>query len=341
MKLQNLILAMLTLFPVGELALARINSGFTKTTIGRKTKSMVSQNGSLINSNTSKKRRLYLKFGDAEGKAQPTTDSNASGKNQADSNSTTQASSEPEKIGFTSNIQIGYSGSAYRYSGEEYPSRSIDFGFVPTFDSKCFSIKCIYSLKIIGGFDENNKNKPELALIQLGLKFPGNPWGGLVAPAYSLLGYLPATPKEINVDHMQYGFGGAFILATTPELMGTEFIAFTGSVSMRKNIHDEPLIKQADWVTRQAIITDLNFTKTIGASFVFGHIYSTTYDNTEKEITELIQSIKWQANDWLELNLSHSNIGPMFRGEGAEVNTDLVSIDNSVISVGVSITNAF
>jgi hypothetical protein len=331
---------------IGNLGLAKVNAEFTKTTLGRGSP----QKGKVAKaSKTSKKRRLYLNFTNPQSVAQNTEQEDVQDqylgiqtrpnpsitKNKSDS-----AGSEEQKIGFSNELQVGYSNSAYRYAGEEYPAKSIDFGLVPSFETTCFTAKCILAAKIIGGFDLNNHGKNELALFQLGLKFPGEAWGGYLAPSYSLLGYLPATPGEINNDKMIFGYGGAFGLATTPDLMGGEFLAFTGTISLRKNVHEEQL-KQQDWSTRQALITDLNFSKTIGASLVFGHIYGSKYDGTENEILELIQSIKWMAAEWLELNLSHGNTRPMFVGDGAQVNTDLVSIDNSVISLGVGITTSF
>ncbi len=319
--------------------LAKVSSEFTKTTLGRKS-------SQITKPQSKKRRKLYLNFSgatsSAEGEEQAQTTDSSDGNTSRVVHGDSKISAPPEnKIGFTNQIQVGYSNSAYRYAGENYPSKSFDFALAPTFETTCFGIKCIYLTKIVGGLDLNNKNKNELAMIQFGLKFPGDPWGGYLAPAYSLLGYLPATPKEINDEHMMYGAGGAFGLATTPELMGTEFVVFTGSLSFRKNIHEEPLVAQTDWTSRQAIITDLNFTKTFGATLVFGHIYSIGYDKTEIEITELIQGLRWQTTDWLELSVSHSNTGPMFKGEGTQLNTDVISIDNSVVSFGVGITNSF
>lgn len=338
--MKSLYLATLFIFisSIHHMGLAKVNSEFTKTRLGRKApQPMIAK--------SKKRRKLFLNFSGAQMNSESNKQDQTNGGTLTSGQGSSKVASPAEtKIGFNSQIEFGYSNSAYRYAGENYPSKSFDFGIAPSFETTCFSLRCIYLVKITGGFDlnnNNNNNKSELAMIQMGLKLPGDPWGGYFTPTYSFLGYLPAAPKEINDDHMMYGFGGAFSLATTPELMGSKLLAFTGSLSIRKNIHDGSLDKQADWTTRQAIVTDINFTDTFGATLVFGHIYSLGYDKAEKEITELIQGLHWQTLKWLELSISHSNTGPMFKGEGTALNTDLISIDNSVISLGVGITNSF
>lgn len=319
---------------------ARISTEYTKATIGRSSPKKPIR--------PIRRRKILLDFAQSKDATSGHLPSGkyAQSRNLVDKNPS-PSKEAPEKkpsapqTGFTSQIQIGYSNSAYRYAGEDYPAKSLDLAIAPTYDTTCFSAKCTYLLKILGGFDLNNHGKNELALLQFGLKFPGDPWGGYLAPSYSLLGYLPATPKEINDDKMIFGYGGAFGLATTPELLGTEFIDFSASLSVRKNNHQGTPVSQQDWVTRQALVTNLNFTKTIGATAVFGHIWSVGYDKAEKEVLEMIQMVKWSATDWLDLNLSHSNIGPLYTADGTRLDTDLVSIDNSVISVGFSITNKF
>ena len=292
-----------------------------------------------------KKRKLFLNFANSKNrllKKESNQDSNESlNTNSTASTSSIPTSDDKPKQGFESSIQLGYSNSAYRYSGEEYPAKSIDFAFAPTYTTTCFSLNCIYAIKILGGIDLNKHEKTEFGLIQFGIKFPGDPWGGYLAPGISFAGYLPATPKEINDDHMLYGFGSAFSLATTPELMGTKVISFKGSVSVRKNIHEGELIKQQDWVTKQALATEINFTEKLSAKILFSHILSVNYNKSETEIIEQIQTLAWQSTDWLSLEIGHSNTGPIFSPAGERLVTTPVSIDNSVISVGFEITNHF
>jgi hypothetical protein len=330
----------LTAFFLSQGALAKVNPEFSKTSLGR---SSISRPKKI--SKIKKRRKIYLTFSGVNHGPQEQDAKNEShylARNNEDPNAILPTvASTTEKVGFTNELQMGYSNSAYRYAGEEYPAKSVDFALAPRFETTCFSLNCIYLAKIVGGFDLNNSGKNELGLFQLGVKFVGDPWGGYLAPGYSLLGYLPATPKEINVDLMKYGFGSAFSLATTPELLGTDFIAFSGSISLRKNIHEGPELKQQDWSSRQALITDFNFTKSIAGTLVFAHILGVTYEGTEKDLLEMIQSVKWQATDWLELNLGHSNFGPMYTAESSRLDSDIVSIEKSVISIGFGITNSF
>lgn len=254
-----------------------------------------------------------------------------------------ESKKEESKIGFTNQFVIGYSNSAYRYAGEEFPAKSIDFIWAPLFESSCFSINCIYHARIIGGFDLNQEGKNELALLQFGLRFPAEPWGGYLTPDYSIRGFLPATPKEINKDNMIYGYGGAFTLATTPELFGTDFITVTVALSARKDVQDESvvLMSQRNWMGREAIIFDFKLTESFYASALFGHIYNEYYDQTNKDIMELIQSVKWKATKWLDLMVLHSNIRPTYLGEDSQIDNRLVNVDNSIISFGIGLTHSF
>lgn len=244
-------------------------------------------------------------------------------------------------LGFKNSFNIGYSNSAYRYAGEDYPAKSIDLALTPSWETTCFSIKCILAAKMLAGFDLNNSERFDMGLFQLSLKFPGDPWGGYFTPIYAVSGYVPATRKEINEEKMVYGAGAGFSLGTTPELMGGEFLKFVGSINFRKNVQSEILDKSTDWVSRQALTTTLNFTKSINAEIVFGHIWGITYDRNENEILEMSQALNWNATDWLELSVGHGNIGPMFNDAGQRMDTDFVSINNSVLSLGIGINSAF
>jgi len=249
---------------------------------------------------------------------------------------------EENKIGFTNQFAIGYSNSAFRYAGEEFPAKSVDFAWAPTFDTTCFTIKCNYNARILGGFDMNESGKNELALVQFGLKFPQDPWGGYLTPSYHMRGFLPATPKEINKDNMLYGYGAAFILETTPELLGTEFITITTALSLRKDVQEaDKLTNQRNWMGREALLFDFKFTDSIFATVLFGHIFNEYYDHSNNDILELIQMIKWQANDWLDLNISHSNTRPTYLGESAQLDNRVIDVDNSIVSFGIGITNKF
>lgn len=254
-----------------------------------------------------------------------------------------ETKTEESKIGFTNQFVIGYSNSAYRYAGEDFPAKSIDYIWAPMFESTCFSINCVYNLRVLGGFDLNQEGKSELGLLQFGLRFPAEPWGGYLTPDYSIRGFLPATPKEINEDKMVYGYGGAFSLATTPELFGTDFIAITVAFSVRKDVQEESVLlkSQRNWMGREAILFDFKFTESFYATALFGHIYNEYYDQTNKDIVELIQSIKWKATNWFDLMLLHSNTRPTYLGESAQVDNRLVNVDNSIISFGIGLTHSF
>lgn len=254
-----------------------------------------------------------------------------------------QTKSQEGKVGFTNQFVIGYSNSAFRYAGEDFPEKSIDFIWAPLFESTCFSINCIYNFRVLGGFDLNQEGKNELGLLQFGIRFPGEPWGGYLTPDYAIRGFLPATPKEINDDKMMYGYGGAFSLATTPELFGTDFITVTVALSARKDIQAESelLKSQRNWMGREAIFFDFKFTESFYATVLFGHIYNEYYDQTNKDIVELIQSVKWKANDWLDLILSHSNTRPTYLGESSQIDNRLINVDNSIISFGIGLTHSF
>lgn len=247
------------------------------------------------------------------------------------------------KIGFTNQFVIGYSNSAYRYAGEEFPAKSIDFIWAPLFESTCFSINCIYNFRVLGGFDLNQEGKNELGLLQFGMRFPAEPWGGYLTPDYSIRGFLPATPNEINKDKMIYGYGGAFTLATTPELFDTDFITVTVAFSIRKDIQDESAVlkDQRNWMGREAILFDFKLTESFYATALFGHIYNEYYDQSNKDIMELIQSVKWKATKWLDLMVLHSNIRPTYLGEASQIDNRLVNVDNSIISLGIGLTHSF
>jgi hypothetical protein len=236
---------------------------------------------------------------------------------------------------------VSYNNSAYRYAGEDYPAKSLDFALAPSLDSSCFGIKCSWGAKILGTQDLHSEGRYETNGLQFGLKIPGAKWADYWMPGYSMTVFLPTTTKEINVDRFQYGVGGSFSLGTTPELMGGDFVGLKGVVSLRKNIHENSSGKLQNWVSRQALTSALKFTDSFSAELVFGHIYGLSYDRTENEIIELSQSVSWTPVDWLELSLGHSNNGPMFNDAGDRMDTSLVSIDNSVISFGFGISNSF
>lgn len=250
---------------------------------------------------------------------------------------------EEGKIGFTNQLVVGYSNSAYRYEGEEFAAKSIDFIWAPQFESNCFSINCVYNARILGGFDLNQEGKNELGLLQFGMRFPAEPWGGYLTPDYSIRGFLPATPKEINNDKMIYGYGGAFILTTTPDLFGTDFIMVSVALSIRKDVQDESIVlkDQRNWMGREAILFDFKFTESLYSTVLFGHIYNEYYDQTNKDIMELMQSVKWKATKWLDLMVLHSNIRPTYLDESAQIDNRLVNVDNSIISFAIGLTHRF
>lgn len=244
-------------------------------------------------------------------------------------------------LGFTNYFEAGYSGSAYRYSGEEYPSRKIDFIWATAYESTCFSIYCIYGTRITGYFDQNNKNKNELRLVQLGIRFPGDLWGDYFAPEYNARILLPATPDEINKDQLSFGYGGAFVLATTPQLLGTDFYKISVGINFRKDLYKIPVEKQREWASRQAIVFDLKWTDTIFSSLVFAYNYSSHFDQTEKEFKEYSQNLRWRPNSWLDLMISHSNIGEFNSFDSNSGGADLVSIGTSTIGFSVGVTSVF
>lgn len=249
---------------------------------------------------------------------------------------------EDQSKGITNLLQLGYSNSAYRYAGEKYPVQSVDVLWAPSISSTCFTFKCIYSGRFLGGFDLNQNGKNEMALIQLALRFPTEPWGGYLAPEYILRGFLPASSNEINRDKMTYGYGGIFNLASTPELMGSDFVTVIGSLGVRKDVYSSPLIAQKEWSLREALIFDLKWSNTISTMFLFSYIYSSYYDRSEKEGKELIQILKWTVNEWFDVSLVHSNTGSYFAGEGYDkVDTDLVSINDSVLTISLGFTSKF
>lgn len=299
----------------------------------------------LSSTKNKKLRRLYLNF---SGATLDNTQNDQHNDNQRENklmnvSSRSSVISEQrasEKIGFNSDISLGYSNSAYRYAGEDYPAKSLDFGMAPSLESSCFGTRCVYFAKIGGGVDLNT-DKSEISLFQFGLKLPGDPWGGRLRPTLAGFAFVPTTQKEIQVDRAQYSLGGSFSLSSTPALMGGEFLGLTAAVSFRKNVHEQQLATLQNWASRQAFIADLNFSKTLSASFVFGHIVGFSYDGSNKEVIELGQSISWQASDWLNFSLGHNNTGPLFSTAGNRIDTSLVSIDNSVVSASIGISNSF
>lgn len=248
---------------------------------------------------------------------------------------------EKQELGFTNQLVIGYSNSAFRYEGEEFPAKSVDFIWVPMLNSTCFSLECVYSARMIGGLDLNQEGKNEFALLQFGVRFPQSPWWGYLAPSYDLRGFLPATPGEINDDKMSYGYGAGFSLSSTPALFDTDVITVTAALSLRKDVHDAPLTIQRNWMGREALLFDFKLSKSVSATALFGHIYNEYYNQTSRDILELIQIVRWKTNDWLDLMLSHSNLKPAYVGEGTQIDGRFVTPDNSIISIGLGITNKF
>ena len=304
---------------------------------------------------TSKPRRLYLNFTDSQTRSTipPITDDSDLQTPQHKPNETLVTKPKTssriklspglsaEKVGFTSVVFLGYSNSAYRYAGEDYPAKNLDFGISPSLDASCFSFRCSYFLRAAGIYDLHTEGKSELSLFQFGLRVPGNPWAQALTPSLSIFGFLPTTQRELETQKSLYSFGGSVSLSTTPELMGTNFIGFTAIVSARRNVHEQQTPDVQLWATRQALSSNFNFTKTLTGSLIVGHIFGENYDGTSSELLELGQSISWQTNEWLNLSLGHNNSGPMFNTAGDRMDTSLVSIDNSVISLSLSLTNSF
>jgi len=245
------------------------------------------------------------------------------------------------KSGITNQLLLGYSNSAYRYDGEDFPTKSVDFIWAPLYSTTCFSVRCIYNGRFTGGLDLNNKNKNEFGLLQFGLRFAPEPWGGYFTPDFGLRGFLPATPKEINDDYMVFGYGAAFSLSTTESLLGTDFIMFTAAFSARKDVFEVTLPTQRNWMGREALLIDFKFTNSLFSTLLFGHIFNELNDKSNKDALELIQSVTWRYNDWLSLVVSHSNTKPTYMGDSSQIDTRMVTPDQSVISFGTLITNSF
>jgi hypothetical protein len=292
-------------------------------------------------------RKLYLNFADET--HSPTAPENnstmASSDNRlpitATSNRGTSKKMSEQKIGLSNDIQLGYSNSAYRYAGEEYPEKSFDFLINPVLESSCFSITCKYFAKLTGGVNLNDNSKAEVSLFQFGIKLPTDAWMGYLKPTYSIFGVLPTTEKQLQVEHQLYGIGGGFNLSTTPELLGSDFLKLTGGFSLKKNVHEVSADKVQSWVARQFLITDLKFSEAFSAQVLFGHINGVNYDGSEKEILEMNQSVTWQATDIVSFSLGHSNNGPLFNDAGQRLDPSMVSIDQSVISFSLGLTNSF
>lgn len=285
-------------------------------------------------------------------KSHPNFNSNSpsqgDGKSNLNSTSGTKLSSAHDQfqrdrgnMGFTNYMELGYSGSAYRYSGEEYPIRRLDFVWTTAFENTCFTIYCIYVTRVTGIFDINNKNKNEFRSLLLGLRFPGELWGDILAPEYGVRGFLPATPDEINKDGHAFGYGGYFTLTTTPQLLGTDFYKISVGVNFRKDEYKVPVEKQKEWSSRQALVLDFLWTETLFTTFVFGYNYTSFFDQSEREIKEYTQTIRWRPNGWLDLMINHSNFGEFNSFDSSSGGADLVSIGTSTVGFSIGITSIF
>jgi hypothetical protein len=242
--------------------------------------------------------------------------------------------------GFSNELELGFSNSAYRYAGEEFPNQTFDYSLAPSYKTKCFSVDCSFGGKVAGSFNMNQSNKHIGDTLQVSLDFKPSKWAGLWAPKYTLKSNLPARPREF-ADQMAFAYGVGFGLGTTPELLGTKVIGFSGSADFVKNEYKGPIVSQADWSSRQALTTNFNFTEEISATVIFANIWVSKYDNTDLQIVQMIQSLNWSALDWLELSVGHNNTGPLYSDAGSRIDPSLVSIDNSVISIGATIKNSF
>lgn len=290
----------------------------------KKSGTSINNSDELRKSNDSEANKVY----DANGKSKVSTAHD-------------QFTRDRGKLGFTNFFYMAYTNSVYQPEGDNYPVRIANFVLAPWYESTCFTLYCIYALRVVGLFDLNDNGKNSLRLFQFTLRFPAELWGEYFAPEYGLRLFLPATPSEINDTKMTFGYGAVFILATTPKLLGTDFYKLSVGFSVRKDNYNTPIEKQREWITRSGLGVDFKFSESLFANLIFAYYYGYYYDQTFLETKEFIQTFRWKANSWLDLYISHDNTEPINTAENNSRNYDLVSIKSSSYSVGFSITNAF
>lgn len=339
-------LSLLSIFSIDAMAFQQhlTNENSSKRSFAKS--NSLEQNGSASSSKKAKiKKKISLNFVEDEedavsGSSKDRNEASDS-KHHSRLSKRGEENSADKKVGFSSTMVLGYSNSAYRYAGEDYPTKSINYVFNPSFEAKCLSATCISFLKIAGLFDQNKSGEHSFEALQLGFKLQTTPWSGYLKPSYTITGNFPAKPEELGKDAFQFGVGGAFSLATTPELMDSDFLSFIGMVNIRRNFHDGDPTTQTQWASRQSLTTNLQFTEKWSASFVAAHVWGLTYLSEPKDILELNETIGWEATKNVKLTLEHSNGSPMFNADGSRLDTNLVSIDNSVITFGLELSNSF
>ncbi|MEY4615672.1 MAG: hypothetical protein RJB66_632 [Pseudomonadota bacterium] len=296
-----------------------------------------------------KPRRLYLDFSEQnDSLSKPTTTNETKVSTPLQSSSgtytrpkTLQAKTPIQRVGFSNDLQIGYSNSAYRYAGEDYPERSIGFLLNPVLESSCFDFTCRYYVKMTGELNLNDNSKGEISLFQFGIKIPTEAWLGSFRPTYALFGVIPTTKRQLQVEQQLYGVGASLGLTTTPSLFDNNFLKFTGGLSFKKNVNESSIDKAQSYVGRQFLMTDFMFSENFYAEVIFGHINGVSYDGSENELIEMSQSLNWQATEIFSFSIGHGNTGPMFNNASHRLDPSLVSIDNSVLSFALGITNQF
>lgn len=246
-----------------------------------------------------------------------------------------------DSLEFKNTLKLGFDHSAYRKEGEDFPTQALSYMINPTLSGACFSIEsCEFGAAIEGEKDLHSNGKHSLSAINVAGKLKPSPWGKRVKPSFGLVFHFPATDEEIE-QRFQFGTSGSFGLGTTPELMGSDFMSIGLKIDLRRNFHGGAPTGSPEWASRQGVNLAFNLAKTVELSLSLGHIWTQDYLGQAKEVLNWNQGLTWEANELWTFFVEHNNGSPMFSADGSRLDTNVISIDNSVLSAGLRLTQTF